>query len=62
MEGGRLSVMGSPRALKLLTGGVGVVSWSKPNPGRGDFSSSGVRGGEGDDVSLVELAFEGVLV
>lgn len=61
IEGGRLSVIGSPRDLTFPADGVGVVSISRPKAGNADFSSSGVRGGEGDEVSLVELAFDGVL-
>jgi hypothetical protein len=52
IEGGLLKVIASPSALALEEMGPGVASKS----GKADFSSTGVRGGEGD-----EAALEGVL-
>lgn len=69
IEGGLLKTKGF-RAARLCSGpsgaeavGVGSLEGDSKSPilsPTGDFSSRGVCGGEGDDVSLVEEVFDGV--
>ena len=58
IEGGRLSVIGSPRASAFIfeDRGTGVVSFSERLKSKVAFSSTGVLGGEGEEAEL-----EGVL-